>query len=132
MSTALDIREEGLENRTDQAHTGLEIWQYEFFAPDDENQYTLAEAEENAQYEGLRLQPFSGEFPEDQSRGASVERTQSLGILESTPEYTQGLYNEYGAQTMETGLPVILIAAACAAAFFAARLLNSYKRRKAR
>ncbi|MCL1896739.1 MAG: hypothetical protein FWG03_09350 [Clostridiales bacterium] len=131
MSTDLDIWDDSLENRTDQTHTGLQFWQYYLFAPEEENQYAQAKEGAEAHLENLQVQPFSGALPEIPARREGPEIAQTLGILEKPPEYTQGLYNETEAQNGSAVLPVIIILAACVAAFFAARLLTIYQRRKA-
>jgi len=130
MGTDLEVRPDTLEERTGTTNTDLRIGQYGFFAPEEENQYIRAAENEQGRLEGLQSQPFTDAFPGGITTVNGAEKVQSMPILEKSPEYTQGLFNETGAVSAETIMIVLAAIGACAATFFLTRAVSMYQRRK--
>jgi hypothetical protein len=129
--TGLDIREGSLGEKGSSVGNGLEIGQYGFFAPAVENRYELAAEKTKEGQAELREKPFTAEFPHGESSVAGAERVQVLGLFGTAPEYSRGLYDEVGSDGAGLEPVAVLVVAACAVAFFAARGLNTLQRKRA-
>ena len=126
----LEVRPESLEDRENTNSSDLRIGQYDFFAPKAENRYDAAREGEQARLEEIRAQPFTGRFEGSAGTESGTEHVKALPILEASPEYTQGLYDEAGAQNEGMALIVLIIAAISIGTFFATRTHHKNKKRK--
>ncbi|MDR0875638.1 MAG: hypothetical protein LBN12_05455 [Clostridiales Family XIII bacterium] len=130
-NTDLTIRADSLENRTGVTNTDLRIGQYEFFADNQESRYVTAAEGEQARLAELREEVFTPAFADGLGRNNVSPQVQQLSILETAPEYTQGLYDESGSGGTGTILLVLLFAGICMVTFFITRKIHGYKRKKA-
>ena len=128
--TDLTVRSDSLGDRTGTTNTDLRIGEYGFFAPEQENRYNAAKEGEQARLEGLRSQPFTNSFPKEEIK-SGTEQLPLLPILETAPEYTQGLYDEAGAGNEGLAFIAFIIAAICVVTFLATRAWHKRKRREA-
>ena len=128
--TELAVRPDALEGRTGATNTDLRIGEYGFFAPEHENRYSAAREGGQARLEGLMSQPFTASFPKEELK-SGAEQLRSLPILETAPEYTQGLYDEAGAGNEGLAMIALIIAAICVVTFLATRAWHRRKREEA-
>ena len=132
MGSELEVRADSLEGREGSTNTNLQIAQYGFFAPEDENVYVAAKAVTLARLETLQSQPFTELFQKESLAASGAEQVQSLPILEKTPEYTTGQFDESNATDTGNAVMALVIALICLATFFVTRAWHLYQRRKAK
>jgi hypothetical protein len=130
-NTDLNIRTDSLEDRTGVSNTDLRIGQYEFFADKGESRYVTAAAGGQARLSELREEIFTSSFPRQTDVYSGAGQVQEMSILETAPEYTQGLYDEANTADKADTLLVLLFAGICILTFFITRGFYGYKRRKA-
>ena len=129
MSSDLEIKTDSLDRRDGQSNSDLRTGEYRFFSGEAENPYRNAEKNLEANREVLKEKFFTGYISgADPYEGVLPE---TAGIFKTPAEYTGGRFDETGTYQEAQILQTVLIAAACAAAFLAARLWSRHKRKKA-
>jgi hypothetical protein len=129
LSSDLEIRIDSLDSRTGHSNSDLRIGEYDFFATDHESPYRVAAEQLEKGREELKSRLFTGSIPKDKVDSVLMEKT--LGILETPSEYTLGRFDESSSYIEDVIIPAVLITAACAVSFFAAKLWSRYKRKRA-